>query len=165
MDYSLSGPSVHGILQARIVKWVTIPFSRGSSWLRDGTQVSYTAGRFLTAWATREAPWEVHIPFLLLFLLLYPNVLSNRHSFVYLFSEQLLRAPLYLTNCLFLGAYESVITDDWSYFKFMSTKVTWVLLRVSTIPWLGDNHLLPVPLHCPPSVYVHLCVHFDTPLF
>ena len=71
---------------------------------------------------------EVHIPFLLLFLLLYPNVLSNRHSFVYLFSEQLLRAPLYLTNCLFLGAYESVITDDWSYFKFMSTKVTWVLL-------------------------------------
>ena len=124
-----------------------------------------TAGRFLTAWATREAPWEVHIPFLLLFLLLYPNVLSNRHSFVYLFSEQLLRAPLYLTNCLFLGAYESVITDDWSYFKFMSTKVTWVLLRVSTIPWLGDNHLLPVPLHCPPSVYVHLCVHFDTPLF
>ena len=46
MDYSLPGSPVHGILQARILEWVAIPFSRGSSWPRDWTQVSCTAGRF-----------------------------------------------------------------------------------------------------------------------
>ena len=46
MDCSLPGSSVHGILQARILKWVGIPFSRGSSQPRDQTQVSCIAGRF-----------------------------------------------------------------------------------------------------------------------
>ena len=44
MDYM-----VHGILQARILEWVAIPFSRESSQLRDGTQVSHIAGRFFTS--------------------------------------------------------------------------------------------------------------------
>ena len=39
---------VHGILQARILEWVAIPFSRGSSQPRDRTQVSSTAGEFFT---------------------------------------------------------------------------------------------------------------------
>ena len=43
MDYSLPGSSVHGILQARIVEWVAIPFSRGSFQPRNQTQVSYIA--------------------------------------------------------------------------------------------------------------------------
>ena len=47
--------SVHGIFQARILKWVAISFSRGSSWPRNRTQVSCIAGRFFTNWATREA--------------------------------------------------------------------------------------------------------------
>ena len=51
MNYSLPGSSVHGILQARILEWVAILFSMGSSWPRDPTQVSCTAGRFFTAWA------------------------------------------------------------------------------------------------------------------
>ena len=46
---------VHGILQARILEWVAIPFSRGSSQPRDQTQVSRIAGGFFTSWATREA--------------------------------------------------------------------------------------------------------------
>jgi len=50
MDYSLPGFSVHGILQARILEWGAIPFSR------DQTQVSYITGRFFTVGATREAP-------------------------------------------------------------------------------------------------------------
>ena len=41
---------------SRILEWVTIPFSKGSSWPRDQTWVSYNAGRFFTVWATREAP-------------------------------------------------------------------------------------------------------------
>ena len=46
----------HGILQARILEWVAIPFSRGSSQPRDRTQDSCIAGGFLTSWAIREAP-------------------------------------------------------------------------------------------------------------
>ena len=57
MDYSPPGSSVHGILQARILEWVAILFSRGSSWLRDPTQVYHIAGRFFTIGATREAGW------------------------------------------------------------------------------------------------------------
>ena len=53
MDCSLPGSSVHGILQARILQWVPIPFSRGSSWPRDRIQVSRIAGRFLTIIATK----------------------------------------------------------------------------------------------------------------
>ena len=48
------GSSVHGILQARILEWVAIPFSRGSSQPRDRTWVACIAGRFFTGWATRE---------------------------------------------------------------------------------------------------------------
>ena len=55
MNCSLPGSSVHGILQARILEWVAIPFSRGSSPPKDQTQVSFTAGRFFTIWATRKA--------------------------------------------------------------------------------------------------------------
>ena len=53
-DYSPPGSSVHGILQARILEWVAIPFSRGSSWPRDWTWVSCTAGRSFPIWATRN---------------------------------------------------------------------------------------------------------------
>ena len=42
------GSSVHGIIQARILEWAAIPFSRRSSWPRDRTQVSCIAGRFFT---------------------------------------------------------------------------------------------------------------------
>ena len=55
MDCSPPGSSVHGILQARILQWVTIPFSRGSSWPRNWTQVSCIAGGFFAIWATTEA--------------------------------------------------------------------------------------------------------------
>ena len=47
--------TVHGILQARILEWVAIPFSRASSQPRDRTQVSSITGGFFTSWATREA--------------------------------------------------------------------------------------------------------------
>ena len=57
MDHiAFQAPLSLGILQARLLEWVTVPFSRGSSRPRDGTQVSCIAGRFFTVWATREAP-------------------------------------------------------------------------------------------------------------
>ena len=55
MDCSLPGSSIQGILQARILEWVAISFSRGSSQPRDQTQVSCIGGRRFNLWATREA--------------------------------------------------------------------------------------------------------------
>ena len=54
MDCSPSGSSVYSILQARILKWVAIPFSRVSSQPRDQIQIAKVAGRFFTVWS-REA--------------------------------------------------------------------------------------------------------------
>ena len=59
VDYSRPGSSVHGVLQAKILEWVAIPFSKGSSAPKDRTQVSCMAGRFLTIWDTREGFLEV----------------------------------------------------------------------------------------------------------
>ena len=56
MDCSSPGSSVHGISQARILEWVAISFSRGSSWPRDQTQVDCITGRFFTT----ESPGKPH---------------------------------------------------------------------------------------------------------
>ena len=79
IDYSPPGPSVHGILQARILEWVAMPSCRGSSQPRDGTSVSCIsciAGRFFTHWATWETPLKsLHeiLYFQVLVALSFPN--------------------------------------------------------------------------------------------
>ena len=58
VDSDLPGSSVHGILQARILEWITLPSSRGSSQPRDQTCIPYVscmAGGFFTTSATWEA--------------------------------------------------------------------------------------------------------------
>ena len=55
MDCGPPGSSVHGILQARILGWVAISFSRGSSQFRHQTGVSCIAGRFFTSEPPRES--------------------------------------------------------------------------------------------------------------
>ena len=59
------GSSVHGILQARILEWVALPFSRGSSWPRDRTRVFCIAGGFFTT-VPPGKPWKPRGMFLLL---------------------------------------------------------------------------------------------------
>ena len=54
MDCSWSVSSVHGIFQARVLEWIAISFSRGSSQPRNQTRVSHIAGRRFTIWATRD---------------------------------------------------------------------------------------------------------------
>ena len=51
MDYT-----VHGILQARLLEWVVVPFSRGSSQPRNGAGVAYIVGRFFVSWANQGSP-------------------------------------------------------------------------------------------------------------
>ena len=54
MDCSLPGSSIHGILQAKVLEWVAISFSRGSSRPRDRTQVSRIPSRCFNLWAQRS---------------------------------------------------------------------------------------------------------------
>ena len=56
MDYT-----VRGILQARILEWVVVPFSEESSQPRDWTQVSCIAGRFFTSWATKCEIYDTNL--------------------------------------------------------------------------------------------------------
>ena len=74
MDYT-----VHGILQARILEWIAIPFSRGSSWPRNQTGISWIAGGFFTSWATREASIEIITWFLSFNLLIWCITLIDLH--------------------------------------------------------------------------------------
>ena len=55
MDGSLPGSSIHGIFQARILEWVAISFSGGSSQLRDRTRVSCIAGKGFILWAMQSS--------------------------------------------------------------------------------------------------------------
>ena len=59
VDCSPPGSSVHGIFQVRVLEWVAISFSRGSSQPRDQTQVSRIVGRRFTIWATREVRMDL----------------------------------------------------------------------------------------------------------
>ena len=66
MDCSPPGFSVHGILQARILEWVAIPFPRGSSQCKNWTQVSLIIGGFFTVWAIRKPAILNQIDFLIM---------------------------------------------------------------------------------------------------
>ena len=63
------GSSVHGVSQARMLQWVAVLFSRGSSWPRDWTWVSRITGRFFTIWATLiwPHPNSLHLQWLFFF--------------------------------------------------------------------------------------------------
>ena len=84
MDRNPPGASVHGILQARTLEWVAVPSSRGSSWPRDWSCLSYIsyalAGRFFTARVTWEAPLKLCTsPFLVLVLWSYWHMSYIKH--------------------------------------------------------------------------------------
>ena len=69
MDCSPPGSSVYGISQARMLEWVVIPFSRGSSWPKDQTCISCIDKWILYCWAIMEAPFKYYL--LTIFLALY----------------------------------------------------------------------------------------------
>ena len=68
MDCSPPGSSVHGTLPARILEWVAMPSSRGSSWPRDWTGIFYvscTGGRVLHHWCHQGSPYLLLLTFAL----------------------------------------------------------------------------------------------------
>ena len=58
MDYSPPGIPIHGILQGRILEWVSMPSSRGYFWPRVWTWVSYITDGFFIIWVTKEAQYN-----------------------------------------------------------------------------------------------------------
>ena len=78
MDFSHVSPwnTVHGILQARILELVAMPFSKGSSQPRDQTHVPCIAGRFFTSRATRK-PWGNRMGLIKRFLVRSPHLLNS----------------------------------------------------------------------------------------
>ena len=58
MDCSPPGSSVHGVLQERILEWAAISFSKGSSWPRGWTQVSFIAGECFTSEPLEYEKWK-----------------------------------------------------------------------------------------------------------
>ena len=110
VDCSPPGSSVHGILQARILEWVAIPFSRGSSWPRDWTRLSHTAGRFFRPeeffrffWATRGALYSMpsFISASLLFRL--PLDISGQDSYGFRAARPIRHPPALTMFVLFGG--------------------------------------------------------------
>ena len=96
MDYSLPGSSVHEILQAKVLEWVAIPFSRRSSQPRDWTWVSCIAGRFLTT----EPPCN-YIKLIAYFIILGKSDVTSKCKFLYLAQEAI---RLFSARIDFIGA-------------------------------------------------------------
>ena len=126
MDCSLPGSSIHGILQAKILEWVPIPFSRRSSWPRDQIQVSCPSGRFFTIWATREARDCTCMP------------LCAPKSGLYQSSAEFFVKP---TQCPILGSFSE--TESWVRQVFQGLSVDWEddkwVISISTVWYHGSD--------------------------
>ena len=104
MDHPLPGSSVHGILQARILEWIALPFSRWSSHPRNRTQVSCIAGRLFTIWeADHFSLLETH------------SLLITEDIAIILFS-------LYLTGFSFSTSFDISYTFLWAFLVVQTAK-------------------------------------------
>ena len=125
---------VHGILQTRILEWVAVPFSRGSSWPRNWTRVSYVAGRFFTSWA--ESPKKVY-------LFISVNFGSSR-----------LKALVFKKGMILLGDTEMVplngnLTLSFDHLEILIVVNQWVEKRDFNLAELIDSikRIMKFPLH------------------
>ena len=82
--------TVHEILQARILEWVAVPLSRGSSQPRDQIQTSYIPGRFFTSWAKREAQNHTYRCFIYAYDCMYKDSTTEWLWFAFALSKLLL---------------------------------------------------------------------------
>ena len=124
LDCSPQGSSIHGILQARILEWVAISSSRGSSQPRDQTWVSCITSRFFTLWVTREAPRQLYqVPYSQALRIRMTNLVGHYSSnyspppipqwFISIshvkYSPSILRCPS-LSHCTILSWYDFRMT-------------------------------------------------------
>ena len=79
MDCSPPGSSICGILQAGILEWIAMPFSKGCSQPRDQTWVSHMAGKFFSIWATRKVFFFFICAYIQSILVVTVVLFSGRH--------------------------------------------------------------------------------------
>ena len=138
------GYTVHGLLQARILEWVAFPFSKGSSQHRNWTQVSCTALRFFTSWATREANvWD---------LALIPGLgrspgKGKGYPFQYSGLENSMR-------CIVHGV--GRVWHDWVTFTFTFP------VQSSISDWGTKIHAAWCSLYIHAHAHAHACAHTNT---
>ena len=149
MDYSPQGSSVHGILQAKILEWVSIPFSREFSWPRDWNSVSHR-GRFFTIWVTREAPsWSngdlkknlcYFISFLCFFFLSERDM--SHGSGLYFRPAVIMAGGKYQKHwneqTVDFEALFKMVYDIYAYISFGQSKSRWVR---QYCPFIGDTEI------------------------
>ena len=119
MDYSLPGSSVHGTLQAKILEWVAVPFSTGSSQPRNQPRVTCVAGRFLMSWATRETlklaaklKWEQPILWIVLVLRFrsaQSRMVAASHMWLFKIKFKLNMTKFWFPCCHISCAYQSFV--------------------------------------------------------
>ena len=126
VDCSPPGSSVHGILQARLLEWVAISFSRGSSWPRDWTQVSRIAGRRFNLWASGE--WRYTNSYTAVLLLLFSCSVVSESLWPHGLQHARLPCPLTISRSLLkLTSGELVIASNY-------LMLCWPLLLPSIFP-------------------------------
>ena len=109
VDCSLPGSSIHGILQARILEWVAISFSRGSSPPRDWTQISHIAGRCFNLWVTREAPRYINNLYWYIYICIYMYI----HIYVCVYICIYISEEFNFLKKKKLGYYERIREYQW----------------------------------------------------
>ena len=140
VDCSPPSSSVHGILQARILEWVSISFSRGSSQPRDRTQVSHIAGRHFNLCTTRDA-------------LKYKNTVSQKTSYrdTELQKEKVTQGVsktlgiTYYFHCAWRPQSSGKVERANQFLKSAIKKIT----QETSLEWKGG---LPIALLCTPIV-------------
>ena len=120
MDCSLPGSSVHVIFQARILEWVAISSFKGFSWPRDWTQVSRTASKFFTVWASREASKWANLGLISIFTLAYSLSLSLSLSiYIYIYIYMYVYICVCVCVCVYIYIYIYI------YMYIFSNSVVW----------------------------------------
>ena len=106
--------SAHGIFQARILEWVAISFSSGSSWPWGWTRISYIGGRFFTT-----EPWEPSLGYS--FLVLLPK---NLYSISHLLASLIVPCCWILlrtTSTNWEGFISNTLSNFYNFFNLWST--------------------------------------------
>ena len=134
IDCSTPGSSVHGILQERILEWITISFSRGSSQLRDQTWDFCIAGGFFTICATREVPksWCMLL-------------ISILNALLFILSKSMKYICIWWEGMLFLSQPHSMHSWDFYFFltSFHMHRHNYSLYIIHPV-----SRLLPISVSC-----------------
>ena len=152
VDYSLLVSSVHEILQARILGWVVISFSRGSSRPRDQTWVSCIAVIFFTNWAAREAHDTTDVG----------DLISGSSAFLY---------PAEYLEILCLCTAEDYFEWFWAYLASMwnecNCTIIWTFFGIVFLWDWNENGPFPVlwSLLSFPNLLAYWVQHFHSSIF